>query len=63
MSCFHNDRDLSEGKIGEESGIGSCCGIDDVFAAVEDGNMASRCIWVAVKRSGKDDRVSKSIRG
>jgi len=63
MSCFHRDRDLSDGKIGEESGIGSCRGIEGLFTAVEDGNMASRWICVAARRSGKDDSASKSISG
>lgn len=63
MSCCHNDRERSEGKIGEDSGMGFGRGIEDKFSVADDGNMASRCICVATRRSGTDERASKLIRG
>lgn len=42
-SCFQRERERSEGKIGDESGIGSCCGNDSSISRVDVGNMASRC--------------------
>jgi hypothetical protein len=42
MSCFHRDRERSEGKMGESAEIGSGSGRDDIMSAVVLGNMASR---------------------
>ena len=42
ISCFQRERERSEGKIGEESGMGSWEGRFEIVSAVEWGNMASR---------------------
>lgn len=63
MSCFQRERDLSEGKIGESSGIGSCRVINESFSAVDEGNMASKCAWVTANSSGTEESLSKSIKG
>jgi hypothetical protein len=42
INCFQRDKDRSEGKIGEESGIGSCGGMEERYSLVACGNMASR---------------------
>jgi len=63
INCFQSERDLSEGKIGEESGTGSCEGIDDSLSSVDEGNMASKCAFVAARSSGTEECLSKSKRG
>lgn len=62
-NCFHNDRDLSEGKIGDALSIGVGVGSSASLSAVVEGNIASRCCCVAAMRSGKLDRASKSMMG
>ena len=42
MSCFHNARDLSVGKIGDSGGTESSFGKASSFSFVVLGNMASR---------------------
>ena len=63
ISCFQRESERSEGKIGEESGMGSREGIFEIFSDVDSGNMASKCARVAARRSGIDERAAKSIRG
>lgn len=63
MSCVQRDLDLSEGKIGDESGMGSGCARDASRSVVDEGNMASRWACVAARRSGNDESASKSMRG
>ncbi len=54
ISCFHKDRDLSDGNMGESAGIGSSSAKEDKLSDVVEGNIASRWPWVAAKRSEKD---------
>ncbi len=63
MSCFHNARDLSVGKMGDSGGIGSGFGRDSSFSFVVLGNIASRCNWEAAIISERDDREPKSKMG
>lgn len=63
MSCFQRERDLSEGKIGDSSGIDSCWVMNESFSAVDEGNMASKCACVTANSSGTEESLSKSIKG
>ena len=63
MSCFHNDRERSEGKIGESAGIDSAKGIASSFSRVAAGNIASRCTCVASIISDTEERALKSTMG
>lgn len=62
-SCFHKDRDLSEGNIGDALSIGGGAGKLACASSVLEGNMASRCCCVAARRSGRSESASKSING
>ena len=62
-SCFHNERERSVGKMGELAGIGIDLGNEDILSAVVFGNIASKCIWVAARRSGSDENAPASIKG
>ncbi len=42
MSCFHNARDRSVGKMGESGEIGSGLGKASSFSFVVEGKMVSR---------------------
>ena len=63
MSCFHNARDRSVGKMGDSSEIGSGSGKASSFCFVVVGNMVSRWTWVAAMISERDVRVLKSRMG
>jgi hypothetical protein len=60
MSCFHNARERSVGKIGDSGGNGANVGRASSFSLVVFGNIASRWTWVAAIMSWRDDRESKS---
>lgn len=62
-SCFHNDRERSEGKIGDVASIGGGVGSEATFSLVVEGNIASRCCSVAAIRSGRSESVSKLMQG
>ena len=55
ISCFHKDRDRSDGKMGESDGICSSSGKNESLSEVVEGNIASRWGWDAASRSEKDE--------
>ena len=62
-SCFQSERERSEGKIWDCVGTDGGVGREDMLDSVVEGNIMSRCCWVAARRSGREARASKSIKG